>query len=476
MTDDFSAITRDLPWLRALAIRLARGDVDAADDLVQETLHTAWRRAPPGPALHSPRGWLATVLHNRLRMLRRGEARRTAREQHASAGPAEAGAPFDELARLELLGLVMDRLQALPELDRRIITLRFLADLDATAIGARLELPPATVRSRLHRALSRLRDELDAHHGERRRWAVLLGVPLPAPTSPWLGALAMTTTSKLVITVAAVALAAWVSARPEPPKSAPTVAAPPSAPPARSAAPASRVEPPPAWHDRHAQIRGQIGARSAPDVPVVASVAADDDDLIAQAKAALHESFAACTADSDRAFAGRMVVRATIIGSPDIGTIFESIAAVDPATHDAATLECLIESSYAFIGAAPRGAIDTTTTIAWLGAPPPDLDDAAWRGEMFDATLLAHLAEAHACEGAAAPARGTLRLVFEFTDDSLPSAVRPEASEVPDAVVQCVLAAARGWHFPRKFAGQTMTGALRFPIDPGVDGPARDDE
>jgi RNA polymerase sigma-70 factor (ECF subfamily) len=484
MTDGFATITRDLPWLRSLAVRLARGDGDAADDLVQETLHTAWERAPPEAALHSPRGWLATVLRNRLRMTRRGDARRAVRESHGATDPVEVRTPSDELARLELLGLVMERLQALPELDRRIITLRFFDDLDAPAIGARLSLPPATVRSRLHRALARLRDDLDAHHGgDRRSWALLLGAPLPVPatTGSLAGAIAMTMTAKLGLTiaVAVVAFAAWRAARTAPAPTTPaavTVAAPlPSPARAGGAAPDRDPANERAWQDRRAVIRGRIGARPAPDVPAVASVAADDA-LVAQATAALHEAFAACTEGSERPIAGRMVVRATIIGSDDVGTIFESIEPVDPATRDVDTLECLIESSYAFVGPAPRAALDTTTTIAWLGAQPEGLDDDAWRREMFDATVISHLSEVRACEAGAPGVRGVLRLAFEFADDPTPTSVRTEAGEVADAVVQCALEAARGWRFPRKFAGRTMTSALTFPIDPAVDGPARDDE
>jgi RNA polymerase sigma factor (sigma-70 family) len=482
MTDGFATITRDLPWLRALAMRLARGDLDVADDLVQETLQVAWDRAPPEAALHSPRGWLATVLRNRLRMTRRGEARRAAREGQGAGDRVEAAAPIDELARLELLGFVMDRLQALPELDRRIVTLRFFAELDATAIGARLALPPATVRSRLHRALARLRDDVDARHGgDRRGWALLLGVPLPSPATgvASLTAIAMTSKLAVTLTLAAVAIAAWFATRPAPPMtSPPTAASPPAAElPARVDGPApgddrDRERP---WQERRAAIRGRIGARPALDVPAVASLAVDDEALIAQARAALHEAFAACTADNTHPIEGRMVVRATIIGSQDIGTIFESIEALDRTTRDAEVLECLIESSYAYVGPAPRAAIDTTTTVAWLGAPPPDLDDAAWRREMFDATVTSHLSQVRACEAGAPAVRGALRLLLEFTEDSTPSAVRVEHSEVADEVVQCVLRAARGWRFPRKFAGHTMTAALQFPIDPAVDGPTRDD-
>jgi RNA polymerase sigma factor (sigma-70 family) len=143
MTDAFTSLEPDLPWLRRLATQLARGDPDEAEDLVQETLHTAWRRAPTEEVLATPRGWLRTVMRNHLRMARRSDARRTRRHDLASA-PAQASAdPVDELARIELIGHVVTHLQALPELDQRIIALRFFDELDASAIGERLSMPPA---------------------------------------------------------------------------------------------------------------------------------------------------------------------------------------------------------------------------------------------------------------------------------------------------------------------------------------------
>ncbi|HEU5349305.1 MAG TPA: sigma factor-like helix-turn-helix DNA-binding protein, partial [Ktedonobacterales bacterium] len=44
---------------------------------------------------------------------------------------------------------------------RRVIALRFYAGLDSTQIGAVLDMPAATVRTRLRRALELLRRELD---------------------------------------------------------------------------------------------------------------------------------------------------------------------------------------------------------------------------------------------------------------------------------------------------------------------------
>jgi len=145
-------------------------------------MQTAWERPPPEQALH-PRGWLSTVLRNRFRMARRGGTRRAIRHDAAAATVSVGADPVDELVRLEPVGLLIERLRSLPELDRQIISLRFFDVLDAAEIGARLSIPHATVRSRLHRALARLRLEIDVHYGDRRTWALLLGVSIRPPVA-----------------------------------------------------------------------------------------------------------------------------------------------------------------------------------------------------------------------------------------------------------------------------------------------------
>lgn len=54
MSDVFATLSQELPWLRSLATRLAQGDRDEAEDLVQDTLQVAWERTPPEQALQPP--------------------------------------------------------------------------------------------------------------------------------------------------------------------------------------------------------------------------------------------------------------------------------------------------------------------------------------------------------------------------------------------------------------------------------------
>src|SRR5688572_26758031 len=74
-------------WVRALAASLAR-DPGLADDIVQETWISVLRRGPRDG--RSPRGWLATLLRRHLRQVRRGEERRSRREEEHARELAQA--------------------------------------------------------------------------------------------------------------------------------------------------------------------------------------------------------------------------------------------------------------------------------------------------------------------------------------------------------------------------------------------------
>jgi RNA polymerase sigma-70 factor (ECF subfamily) len=60
--------------------------------------------------------------------------------------------------RARLLGAVRE----LPEPFRLVVTCRYLLDLDEAETATVLGWPRGTVKSRLHRALARLREELGA--------------------------------------------------------------------------------------------------------------------------------------------------------------------------------------------------------------------------------------------------------------------------------------------------------------------------
>lgn len=179
---DLDALLREQEWLRRLARRLL-GDGPDADDLAQETLTRAIRRAgrsrdngsAAASGRPSVRGWLRTIAHN-LRLERgREEARRRVRERGA-ARPEASGAPVDTEAidRALLRRSLIDEVLRLPEPERSPLILHYFEGLSHGEIAARLGIPSGASRKRVSRAMGRLREAM----GKRSDGIASLGLLL----------------------------------------------------------------------------------------------------------------------------------------------------------------------------------------------------------------------------------------------------------------------------------------------------------
>jgi RNA polymerase sigma factor (sigma-70 family) len=160
-----------------VAFRLAYtilGSAEEAEDAAQEGFVRAYhaldrfRRGAP------VRPWLLTIVANAARTRRATAARRpTLTLQTLETRPSDDSAQSPEAAALvaeqhrELLGAV----NALRADDQRVITYRYFLDLSEAEMAEILGCARGTVKSRLSRALSRLRNQLatDAAAGEGRR-------------------------------------------------------------------------------------------------------------------------------------------------------------------------------------------------------------------------------------------------------------------------------------------------------------------
>lgn len=158
--------TRQLPALRRLA-RALTADGATADDLVQDTVEAALCHPPATDRPLWP--WLAQVLRNRRVSEIRATQRRHAREQDVTPGDI-AGSP-EQLALARALAAELDEL---PVDDRQLITMRFWEGLSTVECATQLQRPASTVRTQLHRALTRLRERLDHTRGGREAWMSVL--------------------------------------------------------------------------------------------------------------------------------------------------------------------------------------------------------------------------------------------------------------------------------------------------------------
>lgn len=158
MADDEAALLRALHDehagpLWSYVVRLT-GDRALADDIVQETLIRAWRK----PSVldqreSSARAWLFTVAHNLVVDATRRPHHR--HERSTDAVPERITA--DETDALLDSWLVADALAALSIEHRAVIVHAFYLGRTLADIAIELDIPPGTVRSRLHYGLRALR-------------------------------------------------------------------------------------------------------------------------------------------------------------------------------------------------------------------------------------------------------------------------------------------------------------------------------
>ena len=145
-------------------VRIAAALIGAADaeDAAQEAVVRAWRAWPSLRDVAAMRPWLLRITVNVCRDWQRGGfgvRQRLTEPLDDAEGFATIGADpgaSEHAAALDLRQAI-NRLE--PDL-RMVVALRYYAGMDATEIGAALGIPPATVRTRLRRALHTLRDHL----------------------------------------------------------------------------------------------------------------------------------------------------------------------------------------------------------------------------------------------------------------------------------------------------------------------------
>jgi RNA polymerase sigma-70 factor (ECF subfamily) len=146
---------------RAVAV-LVRvfGDIDAAEEAVQDAFAEAVRRWPEHGLPPSPAGWIITTARNRaIDRFRRETAREAKHEQAALAAPgepeAEEAGPVDD-DRLRLIFTCCH--PSLAPAARVALTLRLLGRLSTPEIARAFLVPEATMAQRIVRAKAKIRD------------------------------------------------------------------------------------------------------------------------------------------------------------------------------------------------------------------------------------------------------------------------------------------------------------------------------
>jgi RNA polymerase sigma-70 factor (ECF subfamily) len=140
---------------------LLLADAHEAEDAVQDALVGAWQSFGTLRETDKFDAWFDRILVNgcRDRLRRRNVVRFIPMGEDIDPAGRDPFQAFIERDAL-LAGLV----RLTPD-ERIVVVLRFWADLPLEAIAGRLDWPLGTVKSRLHRALERLRGAL-AHDGQ----------------------------------------------------------------------------------------------------------------------------------------------------------------------------------------------------------------------------------------------------------------------------------------------------------------------
>jgi RNA polymerase sigma factor (sigma-70 family) len=134
---------------------------DAAQDAFVKAFY-ALGRFRPGAEL---RPWLLRIVANEARNRRRSAGRRTHLALRAAADPLSGGAapsPEANLLAAERESTLLAAFNELPEEQREVIACRYFLELSEKETAETLGCRKGTVKSRLSRGLTRLREQLEA--------------------------------------------------------------------------------------------------------------------------------------------------------------------------------------------------------------------------------------------------------------------------------------------------------------------------
>lgn len=146
------------------AYRVAYGILGShaeAEDAAQDAFIRAWRDLP---TLRDPARWSAwfrrLVVRSALDRAKRSRRQATVRLDPAAEGAFDPPGP-DALGPVAAQDELLRALAGLSADDRAVLSLRFAADLEVPDVAAALGIPLGTAKSRLSRAVARLRDRME---------------------------------------------------------------------------------------------------------------------------------------------------------------------------------------------------------------------------------------------------------------------------------------------------------------------------
>jgi RNA polymerase sigma factor (sigma-70 family) len=141
---------------------LLLGDPDDAEDVAQETFLRAWNHLGRFDRTRPLRPWLLSIAANLARNRRRSAGRYVAALTRAfrNEQPVQPGVEEKNVQHTEARDL-WKAVQTLSTADQQIVYLRYFLELSVAETAGVLQIAEGTVKSRLNRALEKLRAVID---------------------------------------------------------------------------------------------------------------------------------------------------------------------------------------------------------------------------------------------------------------------------------------------------------------------------
>lgn len=141
-----------------------------AEDAVQETFVQVWQSIRELRDAGAFRAWLYRILIHRVRRLGKTDGKEPALPLDAAADcrdPHTSG-PEEQVERGDALRRIRTAIARLPEPHRLTLILHYYSGLSEAETAEALGIPTGTVKSRLHAARARLRDQLSKDEAQHR--------------------------------------------------------------------------------------------------------------------------------------------------------------------------------------------------------------------------------------------------------------------------------------------------------------------
>ena len=159
-------VLRHQRFLIKVVVRMTR-DLDAAEDVVQETFIKAYKRLQLFEGRASFRSWLYQIALNTARNRFRKYARETVGTEGMDV--AVEGEIEQHMNQLDVRGLLQKEIERLPDRQRTALTLRVYDDLSFKEIAEIMDCPYDTAKANYRHALLKLKERLEGN-ASLRTW------------------------------------------------------------------------------------------------------------------------------------------------------------------------------------------------------------------------------------------------------------------------------------------------------------------